>query len=137
MGGAHAACASASASAAAAAPAPAPAPAPAAAAAAVLSMNAAGFTFRTVKLLSHITCPSIALVGAASMANLFTKILDVRGSDSSGVFILRGGIIMSVGHFPEMLSRRVLVNNLFNNIHLVPFKGTKVVGTIMILLIIS
>ena len=32
-------------------------------------------------------------------ANLRTTILDFRGSDSSRVFVLRGGILMSIGDY--------------------------------------
>ena len=38
-------------------------------------------------------------------ANLRTTILDFRGFDSSRISILRGGIPMSIGHFPESLSQ--------------------------------
>ena len=34
-------------------------------------------------------------------ANLRTKILDFRGFDSSIILMSRGGILMSIGHFPE------------------------------------
>ena len=36
-----------------------------------------------------------------SKANLRTKILDFRGFDSNGVLILRGGILKSIGSFPQ------------------------------------
>ena len=39
-------------------------------------------------------------------ANLRTKILDFRGFDSSIILMLRGGILMSTGNFPESLSQR-------------------------------
>ena len=42
-------------------------------------------------------------------ANLCTKIMVFRGFDSSIVFILRGGTLMSIGGFLEMFSQRVLV----------------------------
>ena len=42
-------------------------------------------------------------------ANLRTKILDFRGFDSGRILISRGGILMSVGDFPEVLSQRILV----------------------------
>ena len=35
-------------------------------------------------------------------ANLCTKILDFRGFDSSRILISRGGILMSIGDFPEI-----------------------------------
>ena len=41
-----------------------------------------------------------------------TKILDFRGFDSSILLILRVGILMSIGDFPEMLSHKVLVGRL-------------------------
>ena len=40
-----------------------------------------------------------------STANLRTKILDFRGFDSGRILILRGGILMSIGDFPESLSQ--------------------------------
>ena len=43
------------------------------------------------------------------MANLRTKILDVRGFDSSRILILPGRILMSIGNFPESSSQRILV----------------------------
>ena len=36
-------------------------------------------------------------------------IVDLKGLDSSIILILRGGILMSVGHFPESLSQAILV----------------------------
>ena len=45
----------------------------------------------------------------SNMPNLSTKILDVRGFDSSISLILRGGLIMSIGSFPEVLSQQILV----------------------------
>ena len=38
-----------------------------------------------------------------------TKTLDFRGFDSSIILDLRGGIIISIGNFPEMLSQQILV----------------------------
>ena len=46
--------------------------------------------------------------GVLIAANLRAKILDFGGSDSSLIFILRGGILVHVGSFPEMLSRQIL-----------------------------
>ena len=42
-------------------------------------------------------------------ANLRTKILDFRGFDSSIILILRGGILMSMGNSPEIMSQQILV----------------------------
>ena len=42
-------------------------------------------------------------------ANLRSKILDFRGFDSIRILILRVGILMSIGDFPEMLSQQTLV----------------------------
>ena len=44
----------------------------------------------------------------AVAANLRTKILDFGGFDSSIILISRGGILMSIGDFPESLSQRIL-----------------------------
>ena len=41
--------------------------------------------------------------------NLPTSIVEFRGFDSSIILILRGGILMSIGDFPEMLSQAILV----------------------------
>ena len=42
-------------------------------------------------------------------ANLCTKIPDFRGFDSHIILSLRGGILMSIGNFPERLSQAMLV----------------------------
>ena len=42
-------------------------------------------------------------------ANLPTNIVDFRGLDSSIILILSGGILMSIGDFPESLSQAMLV----------------------------
>ena len=42
-------------------------------------------------------------------ANLRTKILDLRGFDSSIIVSLRGGILMPIGDFLEILSQGILV----------------------------
>ena len=41
--------------------------------------------------------------------NLRTKILDFRGFGSSRILILRAGILMSMGNFPESLSQEIFV----------------------------
>ena len=38
-----------------------------------------------------------------------THIADFRGFDSSTILILRGGILLSIGDFPETLSQAMLV----------------------------
>ena len=45
--------------------------------------------------------------------NLRTKILDSRGFDSSRILILRGGILMSTGNIPEMLSQHIFSGVIF------------------------
>ena len=42
-------------------------------------------------------------------ANLRTNIMDFRGFDSRIISIIRGGILMSIGDFPESLSQAILV----------------------------
>ena len=46
-------------------------------------------------------------------ANLRTKILDFRGFDSRIILILRGGVLMSIGDFPESLSQQILAGTIF------------------------
>ena len=41
--------------------------------------------------------------------NLPTNIVDFTGFDSNTILILRGGILMSIGDFPEILSQAMLV----------------------------
>ena len=43
-----------------------------------------------------------------TMANLRTKILDFRGFDTSIILILRGGVLVCIGGFPEIVSQRIL-----------------------------
>ena len=45
----------------------------------------------------------------AFTANLRTNIMDFRGFYSSIILIQRGGILMSIGDFPESLSQAILV----------------------------
>ena len=57
--------------------------------------------------------PGSSLKGAWSgdtpvTANLRTKILDFGGLDSSIIVNSRGGILMSIGDFPESLSQAIL-----------------------------
>ena len=42
-------------------------------------------------------------------ADLWTKILDFSGFDSSRVLSVRGGILLPIGDFPESLSQAILV----------------------------
>ena len=49
---------------------------------------------------------------AQRMANLRTKPLDFRGFDSSTILILRGGILRSIGNFPESFSQAILAGRL-------------------------
>ena len=44
-----------------------------------------------------------------TLANLRAKILDFRGFDSNIILIQRGVILMSIGDFPENLSRAMFV----------------------------
>ena len=47
-------------------------------------------------------------------ANLRTKILDFRGSDTSMILSLWGGILMSIGDFPESSSQQILVGRFLD-----------------------
>ena len=53
------------------------------------------------------TCKYICIqtLTPESTASLRTKILDLRGSDSSRTFTSRGGILRPVGNLPESLSQ--------------------------------
>ena len=57
--------------------------------------------------------PSLAALQSPSRSrstfNLRTRIFDFRGFDSSRILIVRGGILMSMGNFPESLSQGILV----------------------------
>ena len=53
--------------------------------------------------------PSRAYAWRTATANLRTNIVDFRGFDSSIILILRGGILMSVGDFPESFSQAISV----------------------------
>ena len=46
--------------------------------------------------------PSLGFCHIVYAANLRTKILDFRGFDSSILFIIRGGMLMSIGSFPDI-----------------------------------
>ena len=50
---------------------------------------------------------------AQRTANLRTRILYFRGSDSERILILRGGIFSSIGDFLEILSQQILVGIIF------------------------
>ena len=63
-------------------------------------------TLRYVLILSeNIVCDS----SVTPTANLRTKILDFGGFDSSIIFIIRGGIMVSVGKVSAIWSREILV----------------------------
>ena len=47
-----------------------------------------------------------------STPNLPTNIVDFRGLDLSIILISRGGILMSIGDFPQSLSRAMLVGTM-------------------------
>ena len=49
-----------------------------------------------------------ACMDALDTANLITKILDFIGFESSIILTLRGGILMSIGISPEVLSQGIL-----------------------------
>ena len=51
-------------------------------------------------------------LGAVSTPNLPTNIVDFKGFDSSIILILRGGILMCIGDFPESLSQAVSVGTM-------------------------
>ena len=70
--------------------------------------------FRVVYLIEIVqTAPCREIWGNSisvnSTASLRTTVLDFTGFDSSRILNLRGGILLSTGNFPEMLSQRILI----------------------------
>ena len=53
--------------------------------------------------------PGLSRSARQGTPNLPTNIVDFRGFDSIIILILRGGILTSIGNFPESLSQAVLV----------------------------
>ena len=60
-------------------------------------------------LLAGADQSGVTLDWTGRTANLRTKTLDFRGLDSSRILIVRGGILMSLGSFPETMSQQILV----------------------------
>ena len=48
------------------------------------------------------------------VACIHTKILDFRGFDSSRILILRGGILKSIGNFPDVSSQQNLSREILS-----------------------
>ena len=65
--------------------------------------------YRVDAALTTITTTTTTIVVTA---DLRTKILDFRGFDSSRLFISRGGILRSIGNYPEVLSQAILVGTI-------------------------
>ena len=61
-----------------------------------------------MRVLQHASHPINRQSGCFT-ANLPTNIVDFRAFDSSTILILRGGILRSIGNFPESLSQAILV----------------------------
>ena len=59
-------------------------------------------------------------------ANLRTSIMDFRGFDSSIILILRGGILMPIGNFPESLTQAMLADAMSVRRLCVPRSSTRV-----------
>ena len=57
-------------------------------------------------------CKPAAYILGLTAANLRTKILDIRGSVSSIILLSRGGVLVSIGNFPEISSQRILVGRI-------------------------
>ena len=54
----------------------------------------------------------VYIVIEGTTANLRTKILDLRWFDSNIMLILRGGALISIGHFPQNLNQQILVGTI-------------------------
>ena len=66
------------------------------------------FLYVDISALNNMVSFSRTANGAELTANFRTKILDIRGSASSRILVLRGGIIMPVGNLLESSSQRIL-----------------------------
>ena len=74
------------------------------------ALRSRGLTHRCPVVIDcdvHTYCPRSARM--CCTANLRTNIMDFRASDSSIILIMRGGILRSIGDFPESLMHAVLV----------------------------
>ena len=78
----------------------------------MLSSSGAGGLATVHYLCSRLACitdnADDLTASPPATANLRTEILDLRGFDSSGILISRGGILMYKGNFPESLSQQIL-----------------------------
>ena len=72
-------------------------------------MHIHAYTCIYTQIYTHIHTRARFPEGGLATANLPTKIVDFRGFDSSVILILRGGILMSIGDFPESLTQAMLV----------------------------
>ena len=64
------------------------------------------------KSMSMLIFTQVLLVPSGCLSVCLLEILDFGVSDSSRVLILRGGILTSVGNFPESLSQAILVGRI-------------------------
>ena len=69
---------------------------------------------------SNLNQPDFVLCLRLLPANLHAEILDLRGFDSSRILILRGGILASVGNFPEICEANL---NMFVTL---PFDSSRI-----------
>ena len=78
----------------------------------VLSQNPAYLRLRLLYDFGFDSCifgqPRSQPRGRAVTANLRTKIPEFRGFDSVIILILRGGLLMCIGKFPETLTQQIL-----------------------------
>ena len=72
-----------------------------------------GAPVRRQSTVDHLREPAnVCLSWRHIAANPRTNIMDFRGFDSNIILILRGGILMSIRHFPESSSQAILVGIL-------------------------
>ena len=65
--------------------------------------------YSMLRLFTLLDLRSSSLRRGHATDNLRTSMMDFRGLDSSIILIMRGGILMSTGDFPESLSQAILL----------------------------
>ena len=68
---------------------------------------------KTTYKLSNICNWAIVKFYIWATANFGSNNMDFRGFDSSIILSSKGGMLMSIGNFPEMLSQAILVGTMF------------------------
>ena len=67
-------------------------------------------------LLVVLSLVAVVVELLSTATNLLTKMLEFRVFDSSTILMSRGGMFMSMGNFPEVLSQAILVGEIGRSI---------------------